>query len=190
MNLRFKHSMLTFLSIYIIVVTLSACTIEGGNTARLPTKTPSGQNVVKKNVRKNNVNIITPLPTGNIPQNKILGFQMSPQIKDYKVKADKIKKQLESMKEVKNAHVMVVGSNALVGFKALSSVGNSGAKKDMIIRKVKEADPSIQNVTVSESPEIMNRVSKLYNDMVNRMKANEVVDEFNKMLRAVSPVSR
>ncbi len=95
-------------------------------------------------------------------------------------KAAQIKTQLDKMTGVKDAHVIVMGNTALVGCK---TTGNLNAVRDRITRTVKQADNTITSVTVSNSPDVMNRMSRLSSDITSNRPINTIMNEFNKLVR-------
>jgi len=56
---------------------------------------------------------------------------------------------------------LVVGNSCIVAYSPENAQGDANARKNMVINKVKEIDPSITNVIATESRDIMNRITRL-----------------------------
>ena len=106
---------------------------------------------------------------------------------DNRVRSEQITNQLKQMRELNNANCVVMGDTALVGYNGSYAAKDVNATKDMIANKVKQIDPAIENVVVSESTNIMNRVNKLYNNMRGNTPANQVTSEFNNIVKSIAP---
>jgi spore cortex protein len=105
-------------------------------------------------------------------------------------KANTIKRQLRGLAGVSDANVLVMGNTALVGYKPKGTAANTTAVKNSIIRRCKQADPSITNVTVSESPDIMTRMTRLGTSITGNRPVNAIADEFRRMISGITPVTR
>jgi len=100
-------------------------------------------------------------------------------------KASNIKTQLMKMEGITDANVMVMGDTALVSFKTTGNTGNETALKNSIMKKVKAIDTSINNVTVSESSDIMSKMNKLGSDIKNNKPVKTITEEFNSMIKGM-----
>ncbi len=76
------------------------------------------------------------------------------------LKAAALRKDVLATKGVNACEVLVVGDTALVGIKTNGTVSPSRCKAD-VNRKVKAADPSIKNCSVSNSTDILTRMRRL-----------------------------
>ncbi len=101
-------------------------------------------------------------------------------------RAEKIKKHLTNMNGLRNVNVMVMGNTALVGCEPTGNTTNTTAVRNSIIKKVKQADPAIVNVTVSESADIMDRMNRLGSDMTNNKPMKTITEEFNRMINGIT----
>lgn len=118
-------------------------------------------------------------------------MQSVPQtVLDTSQRADNIKSKLSQMPEVKQAHVAIVGNNALVGISPTNTSQDANVLKSKVVDTVKSVDKGVAQVTVSESPDIMARIGNLSNDLVNRRPMNEVTAEFNQIVKSIVPMSR
>jgi YhcN/YlaJ family sporulation lipoprotein len=122
----------------------------------------------------------TPQPTGT-PQNVTLVDRQ---------KSDKVAKQLIKMNELRRVGVIVTGNTALVGYSPSKTIKDVNATKTRIADKVKKIDPSITNVVVSESADIMTRINNLTSDVANNRPGNEVGNEVNQLIQSVVPKVR
>ena len=164
-----------------------------------------GQNLKQQGLDMDNTPNTMPKAGQNLGQNEILGGnpennqgsnpqanllnqqtteqQMAPDGQ----KAENIKNQLNQMKEIEDVNVVVMGNTALVGCKPSGNAKDINAVKEMIVKKVKEADKSITNVTVSEKTDIMEMISKLENDIKSNNPVDQITKEFNRIIQKITP---
>ena len=64
-------------------------------------------------------------------------------------RAANITNQVDKMNEVNEVNTVCSGDNAVIAYSPSNTAGNTDAVKNMIINKVKQADPSIKNVAVN-----------------------------------------
>jgi len=105
-------------------------------------------------------------------------------------KAQNIKRQLSTLKETNKVNCLVAGNTALVGYSATNASKGEDATKDMIIKKVKAIDPSINNVIVSESADFMQKLGQLSGDVINRKPMEQIGKEFNDLMQKTAPEVR
>lgn len=117
-----------------------------------------------------------------------------------------IERQLANMQGVDDVNVIVVGDTALVGLRTRGGNATTGTQlRDRVERKVREADNTIKNVTVSDTPDTWNRMDRLgTNNAMNNNRTNNVgfnnnangngnrtfMDEFNDLINGINPVTR
>lgn len=153
------------------------------NKAPLSNRTPITQE--RLNIGGNTLKSIPPIATA--------GPKVTPKtapkttLSVDKAKADKIHKSLSKMKELSKAGVVVAGNTALVGYSPSKTAKNVSATKALIAREVKKSEPSIKNIIVSESADIMTRINKLTSDIANKKPAHEISNEFNKLIKGATP---
>ncbi|HOM02550.1 MAG TPA: YhcN/YlaJ family sporulation lipoprotein [Acetivibrio sp.] len=104
-------------------------------------------------------------------------------------KAEKITGQLATMPEIGQANVLVVGNSCLVAYNPKNAQGDANARKNMVINKVKEIDPSITNVIVSESRDMMDKISKITNDMANKP-MDQINNEIMQLMNQAAPAAK
>ncbi|MES1040343.1 YhcN/YlaJ family sporulation lipoprotein [Peribacillus simplex] len=112
-------------------------------------------------------------------------------INDMRVSKD-ISDQVEAMKEVSNASVIVTENNAYVG-----AVLKDGRDKDItndlkerIADKVREADPSVDQVYVSANPDFVQRMEGYANDIENGKPVAGFAEEFRELVTRIFPSPR
>lgn len=112
-------------------------------------------------------------------------------INDMRVSKD-ISDQVEAMKEVSNASVIVTENNAYVG-----AVLKDGRDKDItndlkerIADKVREADPSVDQVYVSANPDFVQRMEGYANDIKNGKPVAGFAEEFRELVTRIFPSPR
>ena len=101
--------------------------------------------------------------------------------------ADTIASQVRNLNGVRDCQTVVMGDTALVGFRPESGAADVNAIKSNIVKRVKAANKSIKNVTVSESSDIMSRIQRLGSDITKNRPANTIKDEFNKLIGELNP---
>jgi len=101
-------------------------------------------------------------------------------------RAAKIERQLESMNGVNDCTVLVNGNTALIGLKNIrSNAGNISGLRSSIERRVRQADPSITNVRITNSPDVLSRMGRMGKAGNNGMTDN-FMEEFNKLMNSIS----
>ena len=106
---------------------------------------------------------------------------------DYSKRADIIRDKLETMTEVDNASVVVMGNTALVGYKPANNSKNSEATKNAIIKKVKETDKAIQNVTVTDALDLTTQVNRIADDIRNNKPIDQINASIDKIMKEINP---
>ncbi|HHV28013.1 MAG TPA: sporulation protein [Clostridium sp.] len=134
----------------------------GGNNMGSPASDPNRNN--------------TPAPQGNAA--------------DMRLKSANITSQLAATPEIGQANVLVVGDSCLVAYSPQQAQGDANARKNMVINKVKEIDPSITNVIVSESSDIMNKITQITNDMANNKPMDQINNEIMQLMNQAAPASK
>lgn len=147
-------------------------------------------------------------PQGTTPQGQIISDGRNPlnipgtdnrrlqvpqqQLGDMQKKAQNIDNQVEKIRGVDEASVLVVGNTCLVGYRPSQAATNTNTMKNVISERVKAMDKSITNVVVSDSADIMSRINRLSTNMGNNgnIDMNQVKNEMNEIMRSVSPVVR
>ncbi|WP_223595425.1 YhcN/YlaJ family sporulation lipoprotein [Neobacillus bataviensis] len=106
--------------------------------------------------------------------------------------ADKAADKVTSLSEVDRANIIVTDNNAFVAAKLDKSARNklTGSIENKISRKVKSADPNIDNVYVSVNPDFYDRMNNYANDIRNGRPISGLVDEFSNTIRRVFPDAR
>ncbi|GAE90038.1 YhcN/YlaJ family sporulation lipoprotein [Acetivibrio straminisolvens] len=104
-------------------------------------------------------------------------------------KSANITSQLAAIPEIGQANVLVVGNSCLVAYSPENAQGDANARKNMVINKVKEIDPSITNVIVTESNDVMNKISKITNDIANNKSMDQVNNEIMQLMNQVAPAT-
>lgn len=105
---------------------------------------------------------------------------------------DDVKNNIEDLKEVRRAHVIVTDSTAYVAV-VLNGDETGNIRKDLenkISDKVKSTDKSIDNVYVSSNPDFVDRMSDYGNQIQNGKPVRGLYDQFKEMVQRVFPSSR
>lgn len=98
-----------------------------------------------------------------------------------------IKNQLQGMNEIENVNTLVSGNTCIVSYSPSKNMKDKNATKQMVIDKVKQVDPTITNVIVSESMDVGNDISRIMNDIASGKPVNEVNQEILKLFNKVTP---
>ncbi|MCX7710696.1 MAG: YhcN/YlaJ family sporulation lipoprotein [Clostridia bacterium] len=213
---RFKSAILA--SLCILTVSLSACgganrgnqqpgpgdttqqgrNMIGDNRGVDPNAGPGGTNLlggnrdgISGNNPPDNTRIGTdPGNNNNINNNNNNAQYTQQQITDGRGKSDNIKRQLGTIKEIRNPNVVVIGNTALVGFNTANTKVDAAKARDMVINKVKQVDPSVTNVLATDSQDVLPGITRLSEDIRNNRPVNTIGDNFNQIVRGINPAGR
>ncbi|NMB32632.1 MAG: sporulation protein [Clostridium sp.] len=106
---------------------------------------------------------------------------------EMKQKSDNISNELETMPDIEQANVLIAGNTCLVGYSPSNTQGDPNARKNMVMEKVKQIDPSINNVIASESQDVIDRIGQLVNDITNNKPMDEVNNEIMQLMKTAAP---
>ena len=109
---------------------------------------------------------------------------------DYGRRADIIRDKLEAMNEVENVTVVVMGNNALVGYTSSNKSRNNDTTKNAIIKKVKDTDKAIENVTVTDALDLTKQLNRISEDIRNNRPIDQINASIDKIMRQITPNSR
>ncbi|MFZ5987793.1 MAG: YhcN/YlaJ family sporulation lipoprotein [Bacillota bacterium] len=198
MKIKFYKAASLVLGVSLLTMPLSGCNmaarnnrpggLDRGENVRFvnPVRTPGGQlNNMDMNIRDNNDTAlgdrtqITPIAPSPAPQ------QM---LNDMRQRSMNISSQLTNMAEIDQANAIITGNTCLVAYSPSRTAKDVNARKNMVINKVKQIDPAIQNVVVSESQDVMNGITRIMNDMANNRPMNEVNQDIVRLVKKVAPV--
>lgn len=130
-----------------------------------------------------NIARTTPLPGTNISTTPAANAN---NLTDLRNRAEKIEQQLESLANVNDASVMVVGDTALVAYNPKSTGVDITNLRNTITQRVKSIDPSITNVVITESANVKQSIQQMFGNMNNKS-MDQITQEFNKMVRELTP---
>lgn len=188
---------------------LQTATPIGGNVINrdnLTTPTPVGGNMLNRyNLQSaspiggdmlNRNNLLSPTPVGGnvIARDNILGLNGNlTQIQSGKTdnvsinlttdtkRADTICSKVKTLSEVKDANVLIVGNNCIVGV-VPKDTGLAPAKlQSLVASKVKAVDKDINDCNVSTMPDVRNRIMQLSRNL-NGITINQINTEFNRIM--------
>lgn len=205
MNKKFLQNAAVAMGLTALSLSLAACNVNPSN------RTPRGTGIIDREIRNdmpysdtgyqrihntglnNRVNrFATPVP-GNVKTGitPLPGITPGPNtnnitMTDMQTKSLNIERQLESLANVKDASVMVVGNTALVACNPASTGVDMTTLRNSITQKVKSVDPSITNVVITESADVRTSIQQLFSNMNNKS-INQITQEFNKLIRDITP---
>jgi len=117
-------------------------------------------------------------------------------------KASAIKRQILNMNGVDEAEVIVMGNDCLVGVRT-AGAASSGQLKSAISRRIRQIDNTIENVTVSDTSDVLARMRRLGTGTrtntgtgMNNTNANgnymmnNIADEFNRLMQKANNMTR
>lgn len=105
-------------------------------------------------------------------------------------KSEKIKSQLEKMQEIKSPNVIVTGDTAIVGCRPSNEQTDVSGAKNAVINKVKQTDPSIKNVLVSTSEDVLARIGTIINNLAGNRPAQDISEQLAKLMQDIMPAAR
>jgi len=175
------------------ILFFSGCTLRGNPPAGQPGNRIQGENLQgevtpDKNNPMDNMFGITNENPGTNPQAIQPQQLQSPQQTDmvsYKQKADNISAQVAGLKEVEEAHSVVIGNTCLVGYKPSRDSKNTESTRNLITNKVKSLDRTIDNVVVTESGDVIERIKKLSSDIAGNKPMDQINNEFMQLLKSI-----
>jgi len=149
-------------------------------------KGANNNNGMNNNAKSGLLGRIDTTPMGNpaAPAAPTPGVQ-SPE--EMKQKSENITNQLDAMPEIDKVNALVTGNTCLVGYSPANAQGDPNARKNMVIEKVKQIDPNVNNVVASESQDVMNRISQLLNDIANNRPMDEINREVMQLMKTTAP---
>jgi YhcN/YlaJ family sporulation lipoprotein len=106
------------------------------------------------------------------------------------IKAQRIKSELQKMTEIGEVNVLVSGKTALVGYKTKGTAGtnmNTSTLKNMIIGTVKKTDPTITSVAASENVDIVSKIKRLSDDIMNNRAAGDIPGQIKQLFNSMVP---
>jgi YhcN/YlaJ family sporulation lipoprotein len=106
------------------------------------------------------------------------------------IKAQRIKSELQKMNEIGEVNVLVSGKTALVGYKTKGTAGtnmNTSTLKNMIIGTVKKTDPTITSVAASENVDIVSKIKRLSDDIMNNRAAGDIPGQIKQLFNSMVP---
>jgi len=125
----------------------------------------------------------TPLPGTNLGNTPTATAN---NMNDMRSKSERIERQLESLANVKDANVMVVGNTALVACDPSSTGVDVNSLRNAITQRIKSIDPSITNVVVTESADAKTSIQQMFSNMNNKS-MDQITQEFNKLVKSLTP---
>ncbi len=160
---------------------------QDGSPVRFPTRNNriNGNNNLLDNTGRTIVG--TPLP-GTAFDYKVNNTNNANDINNMREKSLSLKSQVKSIPQVKDANVVVLGNTALVACNPSTAAADANALRDAVTKKIKSSDPSIKNVLVTESPDMVASINQMFNNMTNRP-MNEVTRDFNQLVRQIAPAT-
>jgi YhcN/YlaJ family sporulation lipoprotein len=215
MNKKFLQTAAFTMGLAIMSVPFTACNVRTNDTNPQKTGITDRQNTTQYGspIRYSNngyeridgmrLNGITPAPrNGNVSDNgtgrinnntpqprTILDTTPGAYVNDMNTmqsKSQNIEKQIKNLPNIKDANVMVVGNTALVACSPDTTSVDTNALRNSITQKVKSVDPSINNVVITESSDMMANVRQMLSDMNNRS-MNQITNDFNNLIRQITP---
>lgn len=104
--------------------------------------------------------------------------------------ANRIARSIEDLKEVAQAFVIVTNDNAYVAVLLERNQNNDKLDKKLknkISKVVKQTDPSINDVYISENPDFFDQMSDYVNDIRNGRPISGFFNQFNDTIQRVFP---
>lgn len=103
-------------------------------------------------------------------------------------RARRLETELGKMNEVDKINAVCSGDTAVIAYSPAGASPNMDATKKLIENKVRQIDPTINNVAVSESADIMQKVKKMADDMGNKP-INQIDDEIKQLMNQIRPTT-
>lgn len=213
MNKKFLKTVAVTFALTVFTLPLTACNtgtnnnmnpqrtgiVRNGNNTQFgsPVGFPNRNDRMNNNTLLDNTgrtNINSPAPNVQVPNVQLPNVQAPNTALDnasnnnMREKSMSIKNQVKNLPQVKDANVVVLGNTALVACNPNTGTMDANALRDAVTKRVKSFDPSIKNVLVTDSPDMMANINKMINNMSNRP-MNEITQDFNQLVRQIAPVT-
>lgn len=130
---------------------------------------------------------VTPTPPAvqKTPEQK----NVTQNVTDLTKRADKIAKELTTIKGVKSANVVISEERALVGINLDKNIEGklTDSIKNEVDKKVKTVDPKIKTVAVSADVDIVQRITNVGNGIRGGKPLSEFGTEIEEIFRRIMP---
>lgn len=129
-------------------------------------------------------------PNTNTPNKSGLDIPKFTNTAESNKKAQTISDEICKVDGVEKATVIVSEDTALVGIKCADDNfkdGEDKSLKDEIAKKIKEMNPEIKNVSVSESPNLYQRINNLSKDVGKGKPIKGLGNEFKEIINKITP---
>lgn len=108
---------------------------------------------------------------------------------DDRQRSQTLERQLDRMREVDDANVLVNGGTVIVGYKPTYSSQDIETVKSKIVKMVKKLDENVDNVAVTEADDIIARIRMLSDDMSANKPKTELNNEIRQILQRINPAT-
>lgn len=104
--------------------------------------------------------------------------------------AKKIADRIEEIQGIDDAYVLISGDTAIVGVDMDNEAQGQITRdlKQRIERTVKNVDNDIKNVSITADPDLLTRIRNMFKDMDEGNPVEGFVDQFEEILRRITPV--
>lgn len=109
---------------------------------------------------------------------------------DMSARANSIARKVTDLNEVNSCSVLLAGNTCIVGVNIKNNVEGKTTSdlKQKIEKTVKNADNKVKVVSVTADPDIYKRISNMATDISNGNPISGFTDEFEEILRRITPV--
>jgi YhcN/YlaJ family sporulation lipoprotein len=169
----------TFLTSALIALFLTGCGTSDDND--------NGKNVgMNTRSDKNNANTLNVNDRNG--DNDYNARQLSNDDNDNKMRvADEVADQLEDLKDVEGASVIITDNNAYVAVNLTNDKNLTNDLEKKIVDQVKKQDEGTDNVYVSANPDFVKSMKGYVNDIQNGKPISGIFDEFGDMAQRMFP---
>lgn len=153
--------------------------VDRRNMDNLSNMNPNApNNIIRKNTG------LKPNTATDITQRNRIG------IDNMSTRASAIAQKVANLKEVNNCSVLLSGNTAIVGVDMKNNIQGKMTTdlKQKIERIVKNVDGSIKNVSVTADPDLYTRISNMAKDIRDGRPISGFANEFQEILRRITPV--
>lgn len=179
-----KKMLLTICIVFLATFIAIGCT-PAKRPVPTPTPTPNQQTIDRN---RTTTDINAPRTDNMVPNERNIGTEPA-RTDDMTARADRIAEEVNKIKDVKSASVLITERTALVGVKLTSETKgevNTEIKRE-VERAVERVDKDIERVSVTANPDLLTRIENITRDVGQGRPLSGFGKEIEEIIRRITP---